>query len=76
MPDHLAAVADPVLSPVPSLAAGYEGLQLPAAVLLDNVRSMYNGGAFFRAADGVGLEKLCLCGITAILLRKLFRRQL
>jgi len=22
-------------------------------------------GAFFRAADGVGLQKLCLCGITA-----------
>src|SRR5215470_11825700 len=41
------------------------GLQLPAAVLLDNVRSMYNVGAFFRAADGVGLKKLCLCGITA-----------
>jgi tRNA G18 (ribose-2'-O)-methylase SpoU len=41
------------------------GLRLPAAVLLDNVRSMYNVGAFFRAADGVGLEKLCLCGITA-----------
>ena len=40
-------------------------LHLPAAVLLDNVRSMYNVGAFFRAADGVGLEKLCLCGITA-----------
>ena len=45
--------------------AAYEGLHLPAAVLLDNVRSMYNVGAFFRAADGVGLEKLCLCGITA-----------
>ncbi len=43
----------------------YEGLHLPAAVLLDNVRSMYNVGAFFRAADGVGLQKLCLCGITA-----------
>ena len=43
----------------------YEALHLPAAVLLDNVRSMYNVGAFFRAADGVGLEKLCLCGITA-----------
>src|SRR6516165_10322131 len=42
-----------------------EGLRLPVAVLLDNVRSMYNVGAFFRAADGVGLEKLCLCGITA-----------
>ena len=42
-----------------------EALRLPVAVLLDNVRSMYNVGAFFRAADGVGLEKLCLCGITA-----------
>ena len=49
----------------PSLAAGYEGLHLPAVVLLDNIRSMYNVGAFFRAADGVGLQKLCLCGITA-----------
>ncbi len=48
-----------------TLAAYEEGLHLPAAVLLDNVRSMYNVGAFFRAADGVGLEKLCLCGITA-----------
>jgi 23S rRNA (guanosine2251-2'-O)-methyltransferase len=42
-----------------------ERIHLPVAVLLDNVRSMYNVGAFFRAADGVGLEKLCLCGITA-----------
>ena len=41
------------------------GLRLPAAVLLDNVRSMYNVGAFFRAGDGVGVEKLWLCGITA-----------
>ena len=38
---------------------------LPVAVLLDNVRSMYNVGAFFRVADGVALQKLCLCGITA-----------
>lgn len=52
-------------APGQHLRAGYEGLRLPAAVLLDNVRSMYNVGAFFRAADGVGLEKLCLCGITA-----------
>jgi 23S rRNA (guanosine2251-2'-O)-methyltransferase len=42
-----------------------DGLRLPAVVLLDDVRSMYNVGAFFRAADGVGLEKLWLCGITA-----------
>ena len=47
------------------LTAGYEGLRLPVTVLLDNVRSMYNVGALFRAADGVGLEKLCLAGITA-----------
>lgn len=46
-------------------AVGENGFRLPVAVLLDNVRSMYNVGAFFRAADGVGLEKLCLCGITA-----------
>lgn len=43
---------------------GGGGFRLPAVVLLDNVRSMYNVGAFFRAADGVGLQKLCLCGIT------------
>jgi tRNA G18 (ribose-2'-O)-methylase SpoU len=54
-----------VLAPIASPEAGYEQLHLPAAVLLDNVRSMYNVGAFFRAADGVGLKKLCLCGITA-----------
>jgi len=54
-----------IVEPIPSLAAGYEGIRLPAVVLLDNVRSMYNVGAFFRVADGVGLEKVCLCGITA-----------
>jgi 23S rRNA (guanosine2251-2'-O)-methyltransferase len=54
-----------VVEAIDSLATGYEGLRLPVAVLLDDVRSMYNVGAFFRAADGVCLEKLCLCGITA-----------
>jgi 23S rRNA (guanosine2251-2'-O)-methyltransferase len=53
------------LRTIASLAAGYDGLMLPASVLLDNVRSMYNVGAFFRAADGVALQKLYLCGITA-----------
>jgi tRNA G18 (ribose-2'-O)-methylase SpoU len=33
-------------------------------VLLDNVRSMYNVGAFFRTADAAAIEKLYLCGIT------------
>ena len=55
----------PMRANLPQPAAGYEGLRLPAAVLLDNVRSMYNVGAFFRVADGVSLEKVCLGGITA-----------
>jgi 23S rRNA (guanosine2251-2'-O)-methyltransferase len=58
-------VGEAVLAPIVPLPANNGGSRLPAVVLLDNVRSMYNVGAFFRAADGVGLEKLCLCGITA-----------
>jgi tRNA G18 (ribose-2'-O)-methylase SpoU len=37
---------------------------LPVAVLLDNVRSLYNVGAFFRTADAAGVARLHLCGIT------------
>lgn len=48
------------------LAAAYDHAKpLPVSVLLDNVRSMYNTGAFFRTADGAGLERLYLSGITA-----------
>ena len=32
--------------------------------LLDNVRSAWNVGAIFRTADGLGLKRLYLCGIT------------
>lgn len=43
----------------------YAGLRpLPVRVLLDNVRSMYNVGSFFRTGDGMGMEKLYLSGIT------------
>lgn len=47
-------------------AAPYEGISgsLPVSVLLDNVRSLYNVGSFFRSADAVRLERLFLCGIT------------
>ena len=38
--------------------------KLPVTVLLDNVRSMYNTGAFFRTADAAGIERLLLTGIT------------
>lgn len=33
-------------------------------MLLENVRSLYNVGAFFRTGDAAGLEKLVLAGIT------------
>ncbi|HEX4810658.1 MAG TPA: TrmH family RNA methyltransferase [Bryobacteraceae bacterium] len=46
-------------------ASLYDGLRLPVAILLHNVRSMYNVGAFFRTADGAGIERLMLSGITA-----------
>lgn len=38
---------------------------LPVTIVLDNIRSMYNVGAFFRTADAARIEKLWLCGITA-----------
>ena len=46
-------------------ASPYEQIErLPVSVLLDNVRSLYNVGSFFRTADAAGIEKLHLCGIT------------
>jgi 23S rRNA (guanosine2251-2'-O)-methyltransferase len=46
-------------------AARYDRIAaLPVKILLDNVRSLYNVGAFFRTADAAGVEKLYLCGIT------------
>ena len=47
-------------------ASPYAELRLPVALLLDNIRSMYNVGAFFRTADGAGVERLLLSGITAL----------
>lgn len=32
--------------------------------ILHNVRSLHNVGSIFRTADGAGVEKLFLCGIT------------
>jgi len=46
-------------------ATGWDAIRpLPVCVLLENVRSLYNVGAFFRTADAVALEKLYLTGIT------------
>ncbi|MDP2653456.1 MAG: RNA methyltransferase [Candidatus Omnitrophota bacterium] len=33
-------------------------------VLLNNIRSLYNVGSIFRTADGAGVGKIWLCGIT------------
>ena len=38
--------------------------KFPVAVLLDNVRSMYNVGAIFRTADAFLVQKVILAGIT------------
>ena len=39
--------------------------QTTLAILVDNVRSIYNVGSFFRTADGAGgITHLYLCGIT------------
>ena len=50
---------------VTQAAAAYEwGAGLPVVALLDDIRSLYNVGAFFRTADAAGLRGLYLCGIT------------
>jgi 23S rRNA (guanosine2251-2'-O)-methyltransferase len=58
-------VSDRVPFQVTQAAARYESMApLPVSILLDNVRSLYNVGAFFRTADAVGVERLYLGGIT------------
>lgn len=37
----------------------------PIIIVLDNIRSLSNVGAFFRTADAFRIEALYLCGITA-----------
>ena len=51
--------------PATELGHAYAGIdRLPVAVLLDNVRSLHNVGAFFRTADAVRAESIILAGIT------------
>ena len=37
----------------------------PIIIVLDNIRSLSNVGAFFRTADAFRIKELLLCGITA-----------
>ncbi len=39
--------------------------KLPVVIVLDNIRSLSNAGAFFRTADAFRIGELFLCGITA-----------
>ncbi len=38
---------------------------MPVLALLENIRSMFNVGSFFRTADGAGAQGLILAGFTA-----------
>lgn len=40
--------------------------KFPVCVVLDNVRSMHNIGSCFRTCDAFRIERLFLCGITAV----------
>jgi len=44
--------------------SGLNEPRLQFCVILNDIRSLHNVGAIFRTADGVGLEKIWLCGIT------------
>ncbi|NNE25453.1 MAG: RNA methyltransferase [Saprospiraceae bacterium] len=37
----------------------------PLRIVLDNIRSAHNVGSIFRTCDGLAIEHLYLCGITA-----------
>ncbi|MFZ5820018.1 MAG: RNA methyltransferase [Chloroflexota bacterium] len=52
----------PPLEQAPAPSSTPRAPCLPA--LLDNIRSAWNVGAIFRSADGLGVSKLYLCGIT------------
>ncbi len=55
----------PLNGPALAVSPTGAGVQKPRLdALLDNIRSAWNVGAIFRTADGLGVEKLYLCGIT------------
>lgn len=48
-----------------TLAKAYDAIgRVPACVALENIRSLYNVGSFFRTGDAAGIEKLYLSGYT------------
>ncbi len=49
----------------PTLEQFAAAKKIPVVVVLDNIRSAQNIGAFFRTCDAFALESIALCGITA-----------
>lgn len=43
-----------------------EAQKLPLVVVLDDVRSLHNIGSVFRTSDAFRIERIYLCGITAV----------
>ena len=43
-----------------------EAVKTPLIIILDDIRSLHNIGSVFRTADAFLIEKIYLCGITAI----------
>lgn len=43
-----------------------QAAKLTLVVVLDDVRSLHNVGAVFRTSDAFRVERVCLCGITAV----------
>lgn len=43
-----------------------EAKKTPIIVILDDIRSLHNIGSVFRTADAFLIEKIYLCGITAV----------
>lgn len=49
-----------------SVADFKQATKTPIIIILDDIRSLHNIGSVFRTADAFLIEKIYLCGITAI----------
>lgn len=62
---HLLSQDGPIYENSPIQPACISDRMFSVSILLDNVRSALNVGSIFRTAEGIGVEHLHLCGITA-----------
>ena len=50
----------------PTIEQFAEMEKMPVVVVLDNIRSAQNVGSFFRTGDAFAVERIMLCGISAV----------